>query len=474
MFSPEKIVYSFINNHKKEPQVNLTWEKLFKELFCTLYFQNHLQKHQYRPAQVILCLGRGTNLEVLNLVNLITQKYPFFKLRQSEPSSINVDLEKDYLLNSTLVSSKILASDTCLLIGVNPRYEGSKLNLELRSRYFKGNFNVIQVGSLSNLTYSSTNLSNNTKVLKSLVEGNNLFCQELVNSANPILISNEEIFKRKDSLGLTNMIRSLTQHVNLFAQYGNKSRLNILSSTSNSVGFANFNHIKPIENKDFSHSTGIYFVNSSLSTSNIKKLLSLKLLNFFQSDIYTSKTLITQNSKLNVKLATQLKKSFNLNNHLHLPNTTLYETSGTYMNTRGDVNKVVKVITPLGQSKSDWQILRKMLSYSRKALFITNFFRNDKIDFNSSTIRHFKIFVGFQHYSVHTLNNLAFQLLEKITECDVNVKVFKPRKNKLLNSQLRYWLNDFYIDGKDLDSKYSSTMIQCSKLSRLNSTNFKF
>ena len=49
----------------------------------------------------------------------------------------------------------------------------------------------------------------------------------------------------------------------------------------------------------------------------------------------------------------KLRKSFNLNNHLHLPNTVLFETSGTYINTKGNINKIVKVITPLGQSKSD-------------------------------------------------------------------------------------------------------------------------
>lgn len=71
-----------------------------------------------------MCLGKNTSLEVLNLVNTLTQKYPFFKLRQSEPQNTNVDLEQNYYLNSNLSNSKILASDTCLLIGVNPDMKG--------------------------------------------------------------------------------------------------------------------------------------------------------------------------------------------------------------------------------------------------------------------------------------------------------------------------------------------------------------
>lgn len=300
-----------------------------------------------------MCLGKSINLEVLNLLNILTRKYSFFKLRQSEPQNVNVDLEQNYLLSSNLDDSKILNSDTCMLIGVNPRYEGSKLNLKLRSRYLKGNFNVIQIGSLLNLTFNNTNISSNTNILKSLIEGNNLFCQEFVNSVNPILISNTEIFKREDSFCLANMLKTLIKYINTFSQLGNQNRLNILNATLSDVGFLNFNALNSIKKKDFENSFGIYFINNSLSTPNIKKLLNLKLLNFFQNHKNNNKILITQSSNLDTKSILQLKKSFSLNNHLHLPNTVLFETSGTYVNTDGDVNKITKIVTPLGQAKSD-------------------------------------------------------------------------------------------------------------------------
>ena len=421
-----------------------------------------------------MCLGKNVSLEVLNLLNVLTHKYPFFKLRQPESQNLNVDLVQNFLLNPNLNDSKILKSDTCLLIGINPRYEGSKLNLKLRSRYLKGNFNVLQIGSLLNLTFSNTNITSNTKTLKSLIEGNNLFCQEFVNSLNPILISNIEVVKREDSFCLANMLKFLTKHINLFSQSDTRNELSILNGALNDVGFMNFKNLKPIEYKDLENSAGIYFINNSFSTPNIKKLLNLKLLNFFQYCEHNNKILITQNSVLDTKLITQLRKSFNFSNHLHLPNNVLFETSGTYINTEGDINKITRVITPLGQTKSDWQIIRKILSYSKKMLYLTNFLKNNKLGFNSNTICHFENYIGFQYYAVSNLNNLAFQLLKKIDQSRLNEKVFKSKRKKLYNSQIRFWLNDFYIDGKDFNSKYSSTMVQCSKLFRLNSTNFKF
>ena len=53
MFSPERIIHGFLKQKslnymisRKEKksivQINLSWQKLFKEFFCTIYFQNHL------------------------------------------------------------------------------------------------------------------------------------------------------------------------------------------------------------------------------------------------------------------------------------------------------------------------------------------------------------------------------------------------------------------------------------------------
>jgi len=472
MFSPERILQNFLGS--KKSYVPLSWQELFKEFFFTLYFQNHLLKHCYQPSQITLCLGKETSVEVLSVLKILSCKHPFFKLRQAEPQHINIDVGQNYLLNSNLSASKILTSDTCLLIGMNPRYDGSLLNLKLKSRYLKGNFKVINIGSLCNLTFSSTNISSNTKILKSLVEGNNLFCQEFVHALNPILISNTEVFKRKDSFGLTTMVQFLIKYVSSFSQCENNNQLNILNLSANSAGFSNICNLKVIKNKDFKDSTGIYFINESLSTSNIRKLLNLKLLNIFQDFTHNSRILITQNNHLNTKLIMSFKKCFNLNNHLHLPNTVLFEASGTYINTEGVINKTPKIITPTGQTKSDWQIIRKIFSYSKKMLFMTHFSNNNKISFNTNSIFHFRNYIGFHYYAISDLNILAFKLLKKFTTYDTILPKFKTKKKKLYSSQLRFWLNDFYIEGKNSNSNYSSTMVQCSKLSRLNNTNFKF
>lgn len=298
-------------------------------------------------------MSKDISLEVLNLLNLLSHKYSFFKLRLAEQQNKTVDIEHDYLSNSSINGPKLLLSDTCLLIGINPRYEGSRLNLNLRSRFLKGNFKIVQINSLSNITCKTLNLSNNIKSLKELIEGNNLFCQELVNASNPVFISNSEIFKRKDSFSIIDSVKLLIKYINAHSHSQTNGRLNILGSTLNENGINNLNIFKGIQNLDLKRSQGIYFLNNSFNSCNVKKLLNLKLLNIFQSFEDANKMMITQSNMIKTESLAVLKNNFYFSNQVHLPNNVFFEASGTYINTHGKINKTVKVITSLSQTKSD-------------------------------------------------------------------------------------------------------------------------
>ena len=113
------------------------------------------------------------------------------------------------------------------------------------------------------------------------------------------------------------MLTTLTEYVKIVSR-SNQSYLNFLNPTLNDSGFLNFKNIKPIQNNDLKTSSGVFFINNSFETSNIKKLLNLKLLNFFKNNNSNGKILLTQNNNINVNLINQFKQSFNLKTHLHL------------------------------------------------------------------------------------------------------------------------------------------------------------
>jgi len=66
-----------------------------------------------------------------------------------------------------------------MLIGLNTRYEGSFLNLKLKQRYLKGNFKILSLNAITELTYPSSYLGLSIKTLISIAEGNNAFLSRI-------------------------------------------------------------------------------------------------------------------------------------------------------------------------------------------------------------------------------------------------------------------------------------------------------
>ena len=467
MFSPERVLQGFIKDGKKKTFQSLTWELILDDIVSTLYFQDHLNRHLLKIRTLIIVISDSTSLEVLNLANLFVKKYSFIKLRKSEGNQLNNDDESNIMLNSV---NSLNESDLCLLIGVNTRYEGSNLNLKLRKRYLKGNFKLISINSLIDLTFPTFYLGLNLKNLKSIIEGNNLICQDFVSHTNPTIVASSEINRRKDSKELNKLLILLKYKLNKY--YANWNNLNILSSSINETGVNYLNNFKSLKEQDLNNSYGVYFLNSTDNIPNLKKLINLKQLNYLDNN-NSPKFIIDQNNGFNTN--TEFSKAYDPNNYINLPNSNFFESNGTYLNTEGIFKTNIKFLSSPKQAKEDWQILRKIFSYSKKINFTTNMNENSIVSFNNTTNLAFKNFTGFLYYANTNLTKYNFYL----TNCTAktknkNQKKFKFRKSKLNSTNFKLWINDFYLGGKDAYSKYSMTMIKCSKQFRLEKTNFNY
>jgi len=141
-------------------------------------------------------LFENLSIEIISLLQLLTQISALVKVRKIENHSLNNDLESKFQLN--LSQSKLLSSTLCILFCTNTRYEGSQLNLKLRQRFLKGNFKVLSLGPFFDLTFPVFNLGSQLKIFTTILEGNHFLCQDLITEKNPLLISNSEISKRHD------------------------------------------------------------------------------------------------------------------------------------------------------------------------------------------------------------------------------------------------------------------------------------
>jgi len=101
-------------------------------------------------------------------------------------SNINLDFRSNYILNTRLYNLDINAttvetinkeitgttsSDFILLVGTNPRYDASLLNVRLRQLLIKKNITIASIGSPMNLTYEHNHLGNSVNTLFQLVNG---------------------------------------------------------------------------------------------------------------------------------------------------------------------------------------------------------------------------------------------------------------------------------------------------------------
>ena len=173
-------------------------------------------------------------------------------------------------------------------------------------------------------------------------------------------------------------------------------------------------------------------------------------------------------------MVSNFNSSYKTCNYINLPNNTFFESNATFLNTEGIVKKTIKLLSTNKQTKEDWQIIRKMFSCSKKIAYLNNTRYNSIINFNNNNLTKFKNFTNFLYAATSGITSKSNAFSSK-TQSIYNIKftnLLKFNKSKIYNTKLKIWINDFYIGGKDPYSKYSSTMIKCSKTFRKDQTTF--
>ena len=447
----------------------IDWENFFQEVSELIYFIDHLNLHKQSVFSLIFAF-ENLSLETLNMLYLLKQNCSLIELRKVETYKSLNDLESQYQLGSVVEKPKLHMSTLGILVNTNPRYEGYVLNLSLRQRFLKGNFKLLNVGSMLDLTFSTYNLGSNFSILKSVAEGTHLSCQDIKNAKFPIVITNTELFKRSDAKIFTEILK----YVSVLDATWNG--MNVLNHSISSVGVQSLNKFLPLSVEDFVNFFGLYYINVSLScTANMKKLIDLQLLHIFNSNrLITNKVFIDQNTSPLNKLVYDKGKDKLFNSYFHLPSNLFLEDNETYINTQGLIKRTTKLIHFKKDSKTNWQITRKFYAKTKSLMFFNNMKDNKLTNFDSINSFNFKNYVNFQFYGVQTLTSLSFCLTKKNSPFNkMPVKSIKQTQIKVLNSKVKGWLDDFFNgNGKDSFSYHSSVLVNCSKIMRSSGTNF--
>ena len=465
MFSPERVT---------KPQIstkNQKWSKIFEDISLITYFQDHLARHTFQKLKISILFNNNIDLESLLLLLLITTKYNFIELCQLNNLNNNLDLESSFLLNNFSGNSNKNLSDSnlCFLLNVNPRYENASLNLSIRQRLSSGNFKLFYSGSSLDLRYPAVNIGSSSKFIKNLANGTSIYCQEFINSTNPTILFSSNILKRKDSSGLLAITSSLTNVMKYFKK--SWKGLNYLSTELNETGVNFLNKFKKFNSDNFSKSFGFYLIDSNLSSIELNQLISLKLFNLTQIENKAKLCVELQSLPTNLIYGNKIS-NLNCSTSIVLPNKTFFESSKVFMNNKGTFKKTVKVISALNKSKENWQIIRKIASSFLSIDLLTEVSHKKNLSFNVNNFVNYLKFSSLNYFPISSLNTNSTFYKETINSKLISFNL--GGKHKIFNSKYLYWLEDFYIGGRDNYSSFSSVMIECSNFYRKDNINFKY
>lgn len=463
-----------------------SWLNLLYKLIKTIYIFDQCSK-QTNKNYFFTIIFNNLNFELLCMLIYISQKYSFIILKKTEQININLNLESFFQLNNITENLKLSFSTLCLFISTNTRYEGYYLNLKLRQRYLKGNFKCLNIGSLIDLSFKIEFLGSNFSILKTIAEGNNFLCQDLKFSNNPILIYNNEIFKRNDNKNIFEILKILFK-LQIFHKTWNG--LNVLNSTLNDTGTFILKYVSKLTLKNFNNFSSLFFFNLiSNNLFNIIKVAKLKLLfksfiipqkkciqfnfiNFKNKQFLTNKLILNQNVENKINL-TFSKKQYK--NCFYISKNIFFENEATYINAEGFVKRAIKLISKK-KTKNSWQFFKKMLIYFKKKLVFLITIENQILFYNFKKFYNFKNFINFQYYVTQSLTNLNFYLniKNKTIILKKSTEYYKTKTKKYITTKIKYWLDDFFNGNKDEYSQNSIILTDYSKILRIKYTNFFF
>ena len=191
--------------------------------------KNDLNRTSRNSAAVVVC-GNQTDLETSKSIHT-------FASNLNVPCIVENEMMLDSnVLNNTKFSTTftdILSSDLCLLVGTNPRFEASLLNVRLKKRMTRGLFTVGTLGLTEDLTYKTENLGVAVENLIAILEGKHPFCQKLAKANKPVIILGESVLKRQDGLHIQQIVNNLATHINVIGEEWIGS--NFLPTTANSI-----------------------------------------------------------------------------------------------------------------------------------------------------------------------------------------------------------------------------------------------
>jgi NADH-quinone oxidoreductase subunit G len=257
-----------------------------------------------------------------------------------------------YLFNTTIEG--IEQAEGCLLIGSNPRWEAPLINARLRKRWahLYGHFPVGVIGPSLDLTYPVDHLGNSPTLLQDILAGKSPFSETLKGiqerQGKSMLILGGGALTHQEAPTIFALAQEIAEQYGMIQEGWNG--FNVLQSTASRVAGLDLGLIPSA----MTHGKkGPQSTEEILKSCREGKIKVLYVLGADEIDL---------SSLGDTFIIYQGHHGDHGAHHAHviLPGAAYTEKNGTYVNTEGRVQRAYPSISPPGEAKEDWKILRAL------------------------------------------------------------------------------------------------------------------
>ncbi len=243
-----------------------------------------------------------------------------------------------YIFNTTIAG--IEKADAILLVGTNPRWEATLVNARIRKTGLNKRIKVGMIGENVDLTYPTTYIGAGADSLKDLIAGKHSFSEVLKKAQNPMIILGAGAMMREDGAAIQALAREAAETFGMVKEGWNG--FNVLHTHASQVAALDL---------------GLTTAETDASKIEVAYLLGVD--SAVVADLPTTAFVIYQGHHGDAGAARA---------DVILPGAAYTEKDGLYVNTEGRVQMAKKAVSPPGEAREDWKILRALSAEIGKPL----------------------------------------------------------------------------------------------------------
>lgn len=324
-----------------------------------------------------------------------------------------------YLFNSTIAG--IEDADAILIVGANPRIEGSLVNVRIRKRWRQVSLPIAMIGENVDLTYPVEYLGAGPETLADILAGRHSFAETLKGAEKPLVIVGQGALSRPDGLAVLSLAAQVAQSIGAVKEGWNG--FSVLHTAASRVGALDLGLV-PGEGG---------LTAQAMAKGGVDVVFNLGA---DEIDVAPGAFVIYQ--------GTHGDRGAHRADVI-LPGATYTEKSGTFVSTEGRVQIANRAAFAPGEAREDWAILRALSDVL-----------GHRLPFDSLNALRAKLYAEFPHFAA----------IETITPADAMSAVQalaglggSPARDAFVSP-----VKDFYLTNPI--ARASGVMAECSALAR--------